>query len=247
MTLDSASAASDNRTLDSAWHGAEAFHFWLLAHRQLSDGDFESAMRTALHLRKFEDVIDAKEIYSFLALAAFYAQFYAQCSKAFIKLESMKEFTEAKREEYADLALSIFVKNQPIDPKGLRETRGDNWRDQDPLLGKEREEVCVASGKTIRDPNHVRCKTCKHVSILGELKGRRSCPLCHSELPNYAGGTAPAASSGGALLGRQTSSNASANKVNGSKVNGNKVNGNDRANNSRDWSDDEDDDEDIIE
>mmetsp|Transcript_38234 Transcript_38234/g.108060 ORF Transcript_38234/g.108060 Transcript_38234/m.108060 type:complete len:1242 (+) Transcript_38234:70-3795(+) len=196
MTLDNASATSDNRTLDNAWHGAEAFHFWLLSHRQMYTGNFEAAMRTALHLRKFEDVLGAQDVYSFLALASFYAQFFSQCSKAFIKLESMTEFTEQRREEYADLALSIFVKNPPVDPRGLRETRSDNWKDKaagggDPLAGgltAEREEVCVASGKTIREPNWVRCKTCKHPTILAELQGRISCPLCHAELPNAAGG-----------------------------------------------------------
>lgn len=40
--------------MDSAWHGAEAYHFWLLAHRQLYGGNVEAAMRTALHLRNYE-------------------------------------------------------------------------------------------------------------------------------------------------------------------------------------------------
>uniref|UniRef100_A0A061SDB5 Wd repeat-containing protein 35 isoform x2 n=1 Tax=Tetraselmis sp. GSL018 TaxID=582737 RepID=A0A061SDB5_9CHLO len=183
MTLDTASASSaNNRTLDNAWHGAEGFHFWLLAHRQLYAGQFEAAMRTALHLRRYEDVLDPVDIYSFLALASFYAQFFSQCSKAFIKLESSPEVPEARREQYSDLALSIFVKNPPQDPRGLHETRGDNWKDH--ASGGEREEVCVASGKTIRDNNWVRCKTCKHPSMITELGSRRSCPLCHAQLPN---------------------------------------------------------------
>jgi len=37
----------------SAWHGAQAYHFWLLAHRQLYAGNTDAAMRTALHLRKY--------------------------------------------------------------------------------------------------------------------------------------------------------------------------------------------------
>jgi len=37
----------------SAWHGAQAYHFWLLAHRQLYEGNTDAAMRTALHLRKY--------------------------------------------------------------------------------------------------------------------------------------------------------------------------------------------------
>ena len=38
--------------LVKAWHGAEAYHFWLLAHRHLYAGNTHAAMRTALHLRK---------------------------------------------------------------------------------------------------------------------------------------------------------------------------------------------------
>ena len=38
--------------LVQAWHGAEAYHFWLLAHRHLYAGNTHAAMRTALHLRK---------------------------------------------------------------------------------------------------------------------------------------------------------------------------------------------------
>ncbi len=37
----------------SAWHGAQGYHFWLLAHRQLYAGNTDAAMRTALHLRKY--------------------------------------------------------------------------------------------------------------------------------------------------------------------------------------------------
>jgi WD repeat-containing protein 35 len=43
--------------------------------------------------------------------------------QAFIKLESMPTLPGPKREEYADLAMSIFLKNPPIDPRALRETR----------------------------------------------------------------------------------------------------------------------------
>lgn len=80
MTLESA-AMSGDVGVDSAWRGAEAYHFWLLAHRQLYSGQVDLAMRTALHLREYEDMLDPVEIYSFLALAAFYNQFFGQCSK----------------------------------------------------------------------------------------------------------------------------------------------------------------------
>lgn len=48
---------------------------------QLYAGAVEPAMRTALHLRDYEDVLDPCEVHSFLALASFYAQFYGTCSK----------------------------------------------------------------------------------------------------------------------------------------------------------------------
>ena len=54
MELDEASMSSSNRALDNVWRGAEAYHFWLLAHRQLYAGDMEGAMRTALQLRKYD-------------------------------------------------------------------------------------------------------------------------------------------------------------------------------------------------
>lgn len=41
MTLEAASG-SDLKGLDNAWRGAEAYHFWLLAHQQLYNGQVRS-------------------------------------------------------------------------------------------------------------------------------------------------------------------------------------------------------------
>ncbi len=187
MTLEAAAmdGGGPGGGLDSPWRGAEAYHFWLLAHRQLYSGNVDLAMRTALHLREYEDLLEPVEIYSFLALAAFYNGFYGQCSKvrcgavrtrpcsapwpaqtgggrrvlpyrgarrqrsesagravhgrvcrlptlwllassitqAFIKLESSPSVPAPKQGEYGDLAMSIFLKFPPVDPRALRETR----------------------------------------------------------------------------------------------------------------------------
>lgn len=72
---------SGDVVVDNAWRGAEAYHFWLLAHRQLYSGSVDLAMRTALHLRAYEDLLDPLEVYAFLALACFYNKFFGQCSK----------------------------------------------------------------------------------------------------------------------------------------------------------------------
>ena len=60
MTLEAASGGGmgESKGLDSAWRGAEAYHFWLLAHRQLYAGNVDLAMRTALNLRDYEDILD---------------------------------------------------------------------------------------------------------------------------------------------------------------------------------------------
>lgn len=77
----------------------------MLAHRQLYARDYENAMRTALRLTDYEDILDAESIYSLVALACYYNKFFKQCSKAFIKLEAHPSITEDKREQYAELAL----------------------------------------------------------------------------------------------------------------------------------------------
>ena len=38
MTLEAAWGGVGGAGIDNAWHGAEAYHFWLLAHRQLYAG-----------------------------------------------------------------------------------------------------------------------------------------------------------------------------------------------------------------
>ncbi len=68
---------------------AEAYHYFVLAQQQLYDGQVENALKTAMHLMGYEDVMSAVDIYSLIALASYYAKYFAQCSKAFIRLESL--------------------------------------------------------------------------------------------------------------------------------------------------------------
>jgi WD repeat-containing protein 35 len=44
--------------------------------------------------------MDPKKIFSLLALAAYYSQCYKECSRAFVKLESLSNITEEERERY---------------------------------------------------------------------------------------------------------------------------------------------------
>ena len=99
--------------MDRAWRGAEAYHFWMLLHRQLYAGSLKAALRTALNLRRYDNVLPLEDIYSALALVAFHGGFYAQCSKAFMKLEALPHLTAAQRSALSDVALSIFVNHPP--------------------------------------------------------------------------------------------------------------------------------------
>ena len=43
---DDVDAGVDSHVIDQAWRGAEAYHYLMLAHRQLYDGYVDAALRT---------------------------------------------------------------------------------------------------------------------------------------------------------------------------------------------------------
>ena len=68
--LNSLKSISYISTLDNAWRGAEAYHFLMLCQKQLYEGFVDAAMKTALHLRDYEDILSQEDIYSLLALSS---------------------------------------------------------------------------------------------------------------------------------------------------------------------------------
>eukprot|EP00238_Polyblepharides_amylifera_P008608 CAMPEP_0196598138 /NCGR_PEP_ID=MMETSP1081-20130531/94147_1 /TAXON_ID=36882 /ORGANISM="Pyramimonas amylifera, Strain CCMP720" /LENGTH=1154 /DNA_ID=CAMNT_0041923789 /DNA_START=199 /DNA_END=3663 /DNA_ORIENTATION=- len=195
MTLDAASAdGTTGRVNENAWHGAQAYHFWLLAHQQLYDGNFDAARRIALLLSEFEDVFEPIDIYSFQALTCFYSKYYGKCSRAFIKLESMPGIPVEKQESFAELAVSIFTKHPPNDPNMSKSKKNRGLGDNDlGPRGKIAQTRCVASGKELAGENALRCKQCKHSMLSTEMNSRNYCALCHAQLP----GNVPYGSRGG--------------------------------------------------
>ena len=77
--------------------------------RYLYEGNQDGAMRVALLLREYEDMLKAQEIYSLLALTSFYNKYYNQCSKAFMKLESLPNISEHDRQAYVHFPLSLSL------------------------------------------------------------------------------------------------------------------------------------------
>ncbi|KAG9494630.1 hypothetical protein GDO78_002132 [Eleutherodactylus coqui] len=165
---------SDNRIVDNPWRGAEAYHFFLLAQRQLYEGYVDAAMRTALHLRDYEDIIPAVEIYSLVALCGCANRDFGTSSKAFIKLESLALSPE-QRQQYEDLALEIFTKHSP---KDSRKADGEVF----PEGGEGKLPTCIASGRPITDYQFWMCSVCKHGVQDREIAVYSFCPLCHSSI-----------------------------------------------------------------
>ena len=56
-------------------------------------------------------------------------------------------------------------------------------------------QVCVATGRIIRDLPAVRCKVCRHSMVAAEVRARAACPLCHSDLYSSGGSAAASAAS----------------------------------------------------
>ncbi|XP_042302193.1 WD repeat-containing protein 35 isoform X3 [Sceloporus undulatus] len=167
--------SSDSRLIDHAWRGAEAYHFFILAQRQLYEGYVDTAMKTAIHLREYEDIIPAVEIYSLLALCACANRAFGTCSKAFVKLESLENLTQEQRQQYEELALQIFTKHYPKDNKKS---------ELDSLLeeGEGKLPTCVATGRPITEYQFWMCNICKHCVQAQEISNYNFCPLCHSSV-----------------------------------------------------------------
>ncbi|MBN3313719.1 WDR35 protein, partial [Atractosteus spatula] len=173
--LEEDATSSDNRIIDSAWRGAEAYHFFLLAQRQLYEGYVDAAMRTALHLRDYEDIIPAVEIYSLLAICASANRAFGTCSKAFIKLESLESLSAEHRQHYEDLALEIFTKYSPKDNR-------KSELDSIPEGGEGKLPTCIVTGRPISEYQFWMCSVCKHCALEQEITNHSFCPLCHSSL-----------------------------------------------------------------
>eukprot|EP01137_Pigoraptor_chileana_P013479 Opistho-2@67034 len=187
LAEDATAAGGGGRSLDNAWRGAEAFHFFLLAQRQLHNGYIDAAMKTALLLCDYEDILDPTDIYSLIGLAAYANKSFAVCSRAFIKLESMEKLGEEDRQQYEQLALDIFTKNPPKDSRGGKiectncDTMIPDWNRTCPNCDTKFNS-CIVSGAPLLELHTWMCKTCKHRAYDQEISGMANCPLCHTSI-----------------------------------------------------------------
>lgn len=176
----------DSNLIEQIWHHAEAYHFMLLAQRQLRTGLMHSAVLTSLRLREYEDVLDVEDVYNLLALASCADRSFGTCSKAFIKLESLENVGEIKRQEYEELAVNIFSRHEPSDSR-IERTECFTCEALVPdfctscLNCGTHFPACISSGKSLMNPPEAwLCSTCNHCALTQDVVSRRTCPLCHS-------------------------------------------------------------------
>lgn len=180
-------SSGDSLVIDNAWRGAEAFHFYLLTQRQLYGGRPDAALRTAMRLREYDDIIDPVDAHSLLALVACANKAFGVCSKSFIKLESVEGMSEDIRERYEELALEIFTRHGPKDGHAsLVECTGcgsniPNWCTSCPSCDTKF-SACIVSGRPLLEYQFWMCRVCKHRAYEEEISSYNACPLCHTNL-----------------------------------------------------------------
>lgn len=119
QTTNNTSANKTSKAFANAWRGAAAYHFYMLAQRQYYAGQMDTAMKTAIKLCEYDDILPPRDIYSVLALAAYHNKFYGICSQAFVKLETLPNVPENVKEDIETLAVKIFSVHVPSDPASL--------------------------------------------------------------------------------------------------------------------------------
>ncbi|VDO33905.1 unnamed protein product [Haemonchus placei] len=163
----------DSRMIDRAWTAAQAYHFIMLAQRQLFEGDHYGAMKTSLYLTQFEAYIEPIEVHSLLALSSCACRQFSVCSRAFMRLESLADPQSEERRAYQKLALDLFSRYPPTDNQG----KTANCTGCDKAF-----PVCIASGRPMIAYQFWLCPVCKQRAYEEEIHSFKFCPLCHAQI-----------------------------------------------------------------
>uniref|UniRef100_A0A1I7X3U0 RING-type domain-containing protein n=1 Tax=Heterorhabditis bacteriophora TaxID=37862 RepID=A0A1I7X3U0_HETBA len=150
----------DSRMIDKAWKGAQAYHFFMLAQKQLFDGNHDGAMKTSLYLTEFEDILDPVEVYSLLGI---YHPFYIYLCN-----------------------LNLF-RYPPTDtrPQHVHCTGCDKLIRDYALFCSDCDTkfpICIVTGKPMMDYQFWLCPVCKHKAYEQHIHNHKFCPLCHAQI-----------------------------------------------------------------
>ena len=149
------------------------------------DGYVDAAMKTTLHLRDYVEFIKPEEIYALIALTSCANRCFSICSKAFIKLESLADISDEKRQEYEELSVAIFRKYPPKESRNIAKAECTYCGTMIPdyysvcISCNTKFQISMASGQLIMDTKQCTCSRCNHYAHKSELVSYSFCPLCH--------------------------------------------------------------------
>lgn len=203
MNIDS--RENDYVKASAVWHSASAFHYILLAHRQIYAGNYERAMKTAIRCSKFDDVLNPLDIYCVLALASYYSGYFGVCSKAlglmqslpFLKQDHVKSIQQLvsyliDKNLYVNVYISLTLLSTYVYFQKLKTLSIFSMQlpqDNDELSAcyvhcLERStnyHACTFTGCSILNKYTIQCKYCRHYMIIEKTsKVQPNCHLCHA-------------------------------------------------------------------
>jgi len=179
------------------WRGCEAYHVLMLCHQQIYNRQYDLAVRSAIRLCDYDDLVDPRTVYSLLALTAFHTRLYKQCSRAFIKLRN----SSSSGSGFTRTARRNLMSSLPLDPSnGATITSGSisaapKNRSNDILgssaggllglrLTKKQEQFERLASKIFREhpPRDTVAATVPCPSCSKDIDDwRTSCPHCHQK------------------------------------------------------------------
>nr|XP_054760120.1 WD repeat-containing protein 35-like [Lytechinus pictus] len=150
-------------------------------------GYVDASMKTALHLREYDDILDPVDIFSILALASCANRAFGTCSKALSKLETLEGLTVEQQQQFEDLSLQIFTKHSPKDARSNKVECPNCDTVIPDSMGlcvhcDTKFPTCIVTGRPLLDYQFWMCSTCKHRAYENDIRTMATCPLCHVEI-----------------------------------------------------------------
>jgi WD repeat-containing protein 35 len=174
---------------DDVWRRAEAVHFYLLGHRAMFRRKWINALMCACRVfDEYAEVIGIEKAAALLAICSLKVRHFKQCSRAMTVLEHFEGFSAERRAKFENLAVDIFVKNPPTDPKSFATSNCVNCGAPMSALQSQCTEcgtkvkVCVSTGKTIVDDALWQCAVCRHCVMVDLVEELAVCPMCHHQI-----------------------------------------------------------------
>ena len=85
----------------------------------LYESDYINALKASIRLCEYEKEIEPKKLYSLMAIAAYYAENYQLCSKAFVRLKNLPDNGMREKNTYDQYCAQIFMQNPPRPPANI--------------------------------------------------------------------------------------------------------------------------------